>query len=298
MREHSEHDSGQPGPGALAAFRAAVGDLLLDIAGQAGPDDAAKAEAILIERTGEPEITAVLANTPSGATDVVNRLLVEMRQFRPSPYGGVADLGALVRVVLLSQIDLVWWGHLPPYRTGRHLRAAGDLVDLEALRRRRPVAFRYRRPSGNPLTRAGQKVNRWFWPDHAPPCPAARCARARPEMVALLDQVSGQLADRVGGTAPPLWVNGLARSEHRQRRLYQQGYPEVVPSAHCVGYAADVDMAWPRRFEAHGTLAALLMERLRAGEANVIDEGPSWHVCVSPLARTTLWRDYADRLAS
>lgn len=297
MRGHSEHDGGPPGPGQLAAYRAAVGDLLLDIAGQAGPDDADKAAAILIERTGEAEIAAVLEHTPGGTAGAVSRLLAEVRRFRPSPYGGVADLGALVRVVLLSQIDLIWWGHLPPYRTGRRLRAADDLVDVEALRRQRPLAFRYRRPSGNPLTRAAQDLHRWFWPDHAPPCPNARSARARPELVALLDQVGGQLAARRHGAAATLWVNGFARSENRQRRLCRQGYPEVVPSAHCVGYAADVDMAWLRRFDAHGTLAASLMERQRAGEANVIDEGPTWHVCVSPQASLTLWRDYAYRLA-
>jgi hypothetical protein len=283
-------------PGTLAAFRAAVGDLLLDIAGHAGPDDAAKAEAILTERTAEPELAAVLARTPGGAAGAVSRLLARVRRFQPTPYGGVADIGALVRVVLLSQIDLVWWGHLPPYRTERRLRAAAELVDVEALRRRAHIAFRFRRPSGNPLTRAAHEVNRWFWPDHAPPCPGTRCARVRPEVVALLDQIGWQLAERVDA-ATTLWVTGFARSEPRQRAVCQQGYPEVLPSAHCVGYAADVDMAWLRRFEAHGTLAALLMERQRAGEANVIDEGPTWHVCVSPEASLVLWRDYANRLA-
>jgi hypothetical protein len=294
MRGHSEHVVEHlaredlappvPGPAALDAYRAAVADLLLDIAGQAGPDDAAKAEAILVARTREPEIGTVLAATPGGAADAISRLLAEVRGFRPGPRSGVADLGGLVRAVLLTQIDVAWWGHLPPYRTDAGLRAAAGLADLERLRRRGGVGFWYPRPARTVATRAVRAAYRWAWPDRAPACPGSPYARARPEVVALLNQVAWQLDRRVDGAVGSLWVTGFARTEPRQRRLGALGYPEFLPSAHCAGYAADVAMAWLRRVEAHGTLAALLLERQRAGDLNVIDEGPTWHVCVSPSA--------------
>lgn len=295
MQEHSVHGPRLLPAGKLDTYRAAVADLLLDIAGQAGGDDAAKAETILLERTGEPEIADVLAATPDGAADAVHRLLAEVRRFRPGPHAA-ADLAGLVRVVLLSQIDLIWWGHLPAYPTDRRLRAADDMVDLEKLRRCGQVGFWYHRPAGNVLVRALQEAHRVAWPASAPPLPDGGCARARPEVVALLNQVATQLARRVESPAAPLWISGFARSEHHQRHLCERGYPEFVPSAHCVGYAADVEMAWLRRFDAHGTLAALLLERQRAGEANVIDEGPTWHVCVSPTAAADLRRQVEARV--
>jgi hypothetical protein len=297
MQEHSEHDPRLPRPKQreLETYRAAVADLLLDIAGQAGADDAAKAETILLERTREPDIAGILAATPEGADAAVHWLLGEVRRFRAGPHA-VADLAGLVRVVLLAQIDLIWWGHLPPYPTDRRLRAACDMVDLEELRRRGQVGFWYERPAGL-LGRALREAHRVARPASAPPCPEGGCARARPELVAMLNQVAAQLARRVESPAAALWVSGVARSQQRQRHLCERGYPEFLPSAHCVGYAADVEVAWLRRFDAHGTLAALLLERQRAGEANIIDEGPTWHVCVSPAAAADLRRHFDSQVA-
>ena len=43
-------------------------------------------------------------------------------------------------------------------------------------------------------------------------------------------------------------------------------------------------MSWFRRFGAAGVLEGLLLERQRAGEVNAIDEGQTWHLCLSPAA--------------
>jgi hypothetical protein len=74
----------------------------------------------------------------------------------------------------------------------------------------------------------------------------------------------------------------VARSIEHQRRLRALGYTATLPSAHCVGYAMDIEMSWFRRFGAAGVLEALLLERQRAGEVNTIDEGQTWHLCLSP----------------
>ena len=67
-----------------------------------------------------------------------------------------------------------------------------------------------------------------------------------------------------------------------QVRLRELGYAALLPSAHCVGYAADVEVAWYRKFHAHRMLRGLLIDRQRAGEVNVIAEGSAWHVCLRP----------------
>lgn len=66
----------------------------------------------------------------------------------------------------------------------------------------------------------------------------------------------------------------------------------MLPSAHSRGYAMDIAMPWVRRLDAHGALAALLLERQGWGDVNVIDQGTMWHVCVSPRAVDRLRRDF------
>ena len=43
-------------------------------------------------------------------------------------------------------------------------------------------------------------------------------------------------------------------------------------------------MSWFRRFGAAHVLEGLLLERQQAGEVNTIDEGQTWHLCLSPAA--------------
>ena len=107
-------------------------------------------------------------------------------------------------------------------------------------------------------------------------------ASARPQAVALLNQIATQFASVAPPGTPPLWVTSLARSVEHQRRLRALGYAALLPSSHCVGYAADVEMAWFRRFGAQEALQEVLLEHQRSGDVNVIDEGQAWHVCLRP----------------
>ena len=104
----------------------------------------------------------------------------------------------------------------------------------------------------------------------------------------LLNQVAADFARLAPGGTPPLWVTSLARSVAHQRHLRSLGYAALLPSAHCIGYAADIEMAWFRQFQADGVLQGLLLDRQRAGEVNVVDEGQAWHVCVCPGAGRAL----------
>jgi hypothetical protein len=102
--------------------------------------------------------------------------------------------------------------------------------------------------------------------------------------VLLLNQLAAGLAAETGPRTPALWVTSLARSIEHQRRLRALGYAASLPSAHCVGYAIDIEMAWFGQFGARPALEALLLGRQQAGQVNVIDEGQAWHVCLSPEA--------------
>lgn len=280
----------------LVRYRAAVTDLLIEVAAYAGPDDLPKLETVLTDRMAGPELGAVLRTLPGGADEAAARLRLEVRDFRPNNRSSARDLSDLIRIYLLSRIDVMWWGHLPEYPTDAAVHNSPDLVDLEALRRSGLLRFRYRRQSDSLLTRTLRAADRRLRPYRTPRTAGLRFVRTRPEVVALLNQLAVDVARRRTRPTPPVWVTSLARSLEHQHRLRALGYAAMLPSGHCLGYAADVEMSWFRRFDAHGVLAALLLERQGWGDVNVIDEGQAWHVCVSPRAAARLGRDFQTAL--
>jgi hypothetical protein len=278
--------------GDVAAYRAAVADLALELAGLGGPDGAAKAETILAERLTEPEFDRVLSSARDGLAGAMRRLAYEIRDYRPIGRSSPANLAALIRIYLLAQIDTAWWRNTPTYVTDADVTGAADLVDLDVLDRRSRLCFRYRRQANRLVTRAARAAERRMWPNRRPHTAGLKFTHARPEVVALLNQVARDLVRTAPPGTPPLWVTSLARSLRHQHRLRELGYAAMLPSAHCVGYAADVEISWFRRYDAHDALRELLLERQNAGQANVIDEGQAWHVCVNPAASSQLRRAY------
>jgi hypothetical protein len=272
----------------LPAYRAAVADLLLEVAGYTGPGDLAKAEQVLTERIGDAELTAVLSATPEGSDAAAQRLLREVRHYQPNVRSSARDLPAHIRIHLFALIDIMWWGQTRAYVTDSELLGSSELVDLEPLRRDGRLLFQYRGQARGLPARAARAAARRLWPDRAPRTAGLRFARTRPEAVLLLNQLAAGLAAEAGPRTPALWVTSLARSIEHQRRLRTLGYAASLPSAHCVGYAMDIEMAWFGQFGARPTLEALLLGRQRAGQVNVIDEGQAWHVCVSPEAAAEL----------
>ena len=154
----------------LAAYRSAVTDLVAEIAARSRSGGArlverVRAERILTRRLQEPELVSVLAATPHGTSAALKRLTYEVRNYQPSARSSAADLTAQVRVWMLAQIDAMWWGSTPAYLTDADVLGAGDLVDLEALRRGRLLRFRYRRQATGLLNRAVRLAERRVWPE-------------------------------------------------------------------------------------------------------------------------------------
>ena len=152
---------------------------------------------------------------------------------------------------------------------------------------------------------------RHCWPAPRARPSAARCRAALPQTAGLwlawprrsrsawLNQIADEFAEIAPEGTPPLWVTSVARSVdapaasevprlhraaaeralHRLRRRHRDGVVPPVPAR-------------------TGVLRGLLLDRQRAGEINVIDEGQAWHVCLRPDAgpgaapgpATTSWR--------
>ncbi|MFG1951813.1 DUF5715 family protein [Micromonospora sp. NPDC048830] len=291
----------QPTPPAtpdLDAYRAAVMDLLVEVNALADAASTTARQVLLDERLREPAIAAVLEATPQGLVGARETLLLEMARYRPNPRSSAGNLTALVRIYLLSRIDVMWWRDAPAYRTDAQLHASPDLVDLEWLRRRDLLRFRYQEQPTTLLGRGVRAARRQLLPDARPRTAGLRFRRARREVVGLLNDIGREFARLTPPAAPPLWVTSLVRSTEYQYQLRRLGYAAMLPSAHCLGYAVDVELAWFERFGVRDTLADLLLARQRAGEVNVVDEGQAWHLCLSPAARPRFRRAYEAEMGA
>jgi hypothetical protein len=266
----------------LTAYRMAVTDLVTSFERSGAQSSARLTARILSRRIASPEMLAVLTQTPQGSAGALERLLVEVRNYRPSVRSTATSLASLIRISLLAQIDALWWGNDPAYLTDTAVLDTPELLDLDALQQGGLLRFQYRHQAASFVGRAARLVERRALPGRRPMTAGLWLARARPQTVALLNQVATQFAELAPAGTPPLWVTSLARSVEHQRRLRALGYAALLPSSHCVGYAADIEMAWFRRFGAQQALQEVLLERQAAGDINVIDEGQAWHVCLRP----------------
>lgn len=145
--ESGSHRSSQPSSSDSSAvlhvdtFRAAVDDLLTEVAGSTGTTGVRHAESVLARRLGDDQFSAVLTRAPDGMDGVVEALTRELRSYRPNERSAAIDLTALIRIFLLSQIDAIWWRSADAYAADADMLTAGELVDLEPLRRRGLLTF-------------------------------------------------------------------------------------------------------------------------------------------------------------
>ncbi|RKN15319.1 hypothetical protein D7147_26070 [Micromonospora musae] len=276
----------------LVAYREAVADLLVEVGALADAPSTAARQVLIDERLREPALAAVLDATPQGLLGARETLLLEMARYQPNPRSSARDLTALVRIYLLSRIDVMWWRDVADFVTDDQVQGSPDLVDLEWLRRRDLLRFRYREQPATVVGRSWHALRRRLRPEATPRTAGLLARRARREVVALLNDLGREFAAATPPGTPPLWVTSLTRSVEHQHRLRRLGYAAMLPSGHCTGYAMDVEMTWYARYGVQETLAALLLTRQQAGEINVIDEGQAWHVCLAPVAGRRLRRAY------
>lgn len=260
-----------PSSDALVAYRAAVTRL----SGRAGAQGAVRRVA------EEPEVRSVLDALPTGADAALARIEAEVDAFRPTPRSNVATPADQARLLFLQQIDVLWWssGRAPtPFLDDDMVLRSPGLVRLD----RSSANFRYRVSTRSwPVRARNHAVRRWA-PGHEPHSSGLSYDRARPAMIALLNDVSTRFTARAPEWRRGVWVNCLVRSEAVQTRLRELGYSAAPTSSHCVGWAADVEMTWLAHHGYADPLRRVLRELAEIGTINLIDEGQAWHVCLNP----------------
>jgi Family of unknown function (DUF5715) len=280
----------------LPSYRAVVDGVVEEATRHRRICDAIAIEGLVARHLGEPEVAAILSHVDGGADVAADSLLRELRSYQPDGRSSASDLPTFIRVLLLSQIDSVWWSQTIPFISDADVLSSTELVDLTPLTRARKLDFQYRRQPAGLTGRARDWVQHKVQPGIRPRVAGLRFTRSRPVVVAVVNQIAREFAAALPPRTPRLWVTSMVRSVEHQYRLRALGYAAVLPSSHCAGYACDLEMKWFRRFDPGNVLARLLRDRQEAGQINFIDEGKAWHVCISPHACDDLQSAYDDQL--
>jgi hypothetical protein len=280
----------------LSGYRATVEDLVQEANRHPQPADLAAVERLVARRLQQPELVAVLSKLDAGANVATDSILREIRSYRPPACAETSSLPTFIRSVLLSQIDSIWWSGALHFVSDTEVLSSTELVDLGALRSAGKLEFQYRtQPVGLP-GRARDWAQHKVRPRARPRLAGMRFTRCRPAVIAVVNQITRDFAAAMPPGTPRLWATSMVRSVEYQYHLRGLGYAAVVPSAHCAGYACDLELQWFRQFDPGDVLARLLRERQAAGQLNVIDEGRTWHLCVSPHACRELQAAYVDQM--
>jgi hypothetical protein len=199
-----------------------------------------------------------------------------------------------VRILLLHQIDAAWWSDVAPYENREAIDSAPELLSLPKLQKADALRFKFAVQPDGWWGRGRDYVLKRATPRRRPRVSGMKFLVARAEIVALLNEIADALRERAPAGTPPLWVNSIVRSVEHQRHLGDLGYFALLPSSHCSGYGADVEMTWYETFGAAEALQTILLEYRDGGVLNVIDEGQAWHLCLSPDHRAAYAASASD----
>ena len=280
----------------LLDYRAAVEDLVEQADRDSSASGVSAVEGFVARRLAQPEFAAVLSRLDGGEYAATTSIIRQIRDYRPNARSSSTDFATFIRILLLSQIDSVWWSRTTPFTSDADVLCSTELVELGPLKSAKVLEFQYRtQPVGLPR-------RAWNWAQHKalpgirPRVAGLRFTSSRPVVVAVVNQIAREFAAALPPRTPRLWVTSMVRSVEHQYRLRSLGYSAVLPSSHCAGYACDLEVHWLRQFDPDNLLARLLLERQEAGQLNVIDEVHAWHLCVNPFACDELQAAYDVQL--
>lgn len=275
----------QPTAVAVSAYRELIAELTASLNGALEQNQVADAseaiEARIYATLSLPEASPVVTLAAGNAEALTARSVQALRNYRPTDAGTAQSPVEMVTILLLQQIDLAWWRDTPDFNTAADVAAAA-LLNLRTARRAGKLEFRFSLASDRLSYRARNYAIRRWQPQLSPGTPGPSSPYARPEVIEVLNRIARTFRQVAGSDAPPLWVNSITRPLDVQRRLQELGFTAHIPSAHCRGWAADIEVAW---YEHHGTqdvLVDILSEFCDAGIINAIDEGCIWHITPSP----------------
>ena len=246
-----------------------------------GPRAAPDRVAAVLSDDLEHPILNFMASLPGGPSRVVAQSVADYARFTPNPASNAKSAAGLVRIVLLQNIDLLWWSGEVDFADTDALEGVG-LLDLRQVRRAGGVDFGFGIASDNLIRRGRDFVIQRIAPRREPRGPGLAFTAIRPAMLGVLNEIANRVGSLAPSGTPPIRVNSIIRTVEHQDHLRNLGFSALSPSAHCRGWAADIEVDWFRRFGADEALRNVLLAYLDEGLLNVIDEGRAWHICLNP----------------
>src|SRR5262245_16046405 len=153
--------------------------------------DLSALERLVAKHLGQPELAAVLSHVEGGADVGAECLLRELRNYQPDARSSSAsDLPTFIRVLLLSQIDSLWWSGTAPFASDADVLASTELVDLGPLKSARKLQFQYRAQPAGLTGRARDWLQHKVMPGIRPRVAGLRFTRSRPAVVAVVNQIA------------------------------------------------------------------------------------------------------------
>ena len=126
---------------------------------------------------------------------------------------------ALVRILVLHQVDAMWWAHSTPYADQEAVEDAPELVSLPVLDRAGALRFRFAVQPEGLVGRGRDAALRRMAPRRRPQVSGMKFLVARPEIVTLLNEVGDIFRKEAPAGTPALWVNSIVRSVEHQQHL-------------------------------------------------------------------------------
>lgn len=189
-------------------------------------------------------------------------------------------------IVDRQKIERIWYAGYSPYQTESEILSDIELINFKKVQK---SFFTFIHLIEKPGTRIINSLRRRvrFLINH----PAGRTmglmnVYAKPAMFNYLNYVSILVAKDIGEKKPfPYLVNSIIRSVEHQNHLQTIGYPALDESAHCIGYAADLEQFWyqKNRPDVHLALTKILENHRQSQIINLMNYGRFWHVCLNPL---------------
>jgi hypothetical protein len=265
----------------LQLRRASIDDAYGTLEGLGASADPETVGTVVAEALSRPSL-GFLSTLRGGPDRLVAQSIEEFRRFVPSAASNASSGAGLVRILLLQNVDLLWWDDEPDFATDTDVAASSELTDLVVERRRGRVGFSFGMASDAWGRRGRDFLVQRLLPGREPRGPGLSCTRVRPAMLGLLNEVAAAARAATPPGTPPIRVTSVTRTVEHQQRLRSLGFSALLPSAHCRGWAADIEVAWFERFGAGDALRGVLLDYLDRGVLNVIDEGRAWHICLNP----------------
>jgi hypothetical protein len=276
------HSTSEVDPARLLRQRRASIDGVFETLDALGAGaDPSKVGAVVADALDHPAL-GFLTVLQGGADRLVAQSVAEYSRFVPSAASNASTAAGLVRILLLQNVDLLWWDDAADFETAADFARTPDMLDLVVERRRGRVDFSFGIASDRWSRRGRDYVVQRAFPGREPRGAGLPFTAIRPAMLALLNEIAARTRVATPPGTPPIRVTSITRTVEHQLRLKALGFSAMLPSAHCRGWAADIEVAWFERFGAADALREVLLDYLDRGVLNVIDEGRAWHVCLNP----------------